>query len=76
MLVAIPFHNTVEQGMHNAEDVKKMNVLSNARALGRLIRKVQFPYLQEFSFLEVERVSVPPCPLKETACSFLIYWCG
>lgn len=57
VLVAISFHNTVEQEMHNAEDVKKMNVLSNARALGRLIRKVQFPYLQEFSFLEVEYVS-------------------
>lgn len=52
MLVAISFHNTVEQGMHNAEDVKKMNVLTNARALGRLIRKVQFSYLQEFRFIE------------------------
>lgn len=53
VLVAISFHNTVEQAIHNAEDVKKMNVLTNSRAQGRLIRKVQFSYLQEFSFLDL-----------------------
>lgn len=65
VLVAISFHNTVEQGMHNAEDVKKMNVLTNARALGRLIRKVQFSYLQEFSFMDFMCLCLYPF-LEET----------
>lgn len=41
LLVAISFHNTVEWRMHNVKDVKKMNALSNASALGRLIRKIR-----------------------------------
>lgn len=38
--------------MHNVEDVKKMNALSNAGALGRLIRKIQFSHWQEFRGIE------------------------
>lgn len=72
VLVAISFHNTVEQGMHNAEDVRKMNVLTNARALGRLIRKVQFSYLQEFSFTDFMCLCL--CPLLEKTCIFFNYF--
>lgn len=52
MLVAISFHNTNERGMHNVEDVKKINALSNARTLGRLIRNIQFSSQPEFSGIE------------------------
>lgn len=38
--------------MHNVKDVKKMNALSNARALGRLIRKIQLSDWPEFSGME------------------------
>lgn len=71
MLVAISFHNTVEQRMHNEDDVEKMNVLTNAGTLGRLITKVPFSYLQEFWLYGVD-VSLLPSPPSGGDC--LQFW--
>lgn len=44
--------------MHNVKDIKKMNALSNARAPGRLIRKIQLSDWLKFSGIEPIHVNV------------------
>lgn len=57
LLVAISFHNTEEEWMHYVKDVKKINALSNAKILGRLIIKIQLP---DWRFCRMETIHLRP----------------